>query len=235
MLELHQSLISLQELDEKIEEARARVDEFAPQLEELEAPIAAYDKDIEATRSRLDELRSEERRLERTSDENRARLQKYEERLMRVRDAREEAAARTELDLVSKALDADEQDAVNALDQIRRTELRLDELEGKRAELAEELEPRRNEILEQQSAVQQELDSLLEERSGHTEGLDQQARTMYERVRGGRTRTVLAPITADGACGHCFSMVPIQRQTEIRRGTSLVRCEQCGVILYAEE
>jgi predicted nucleic acid-binding Zn-ribbon protein len=44
---------------------------------------------------------------------------------------------------------------------------------------------------------------------------------------------VLAPLTSEGACGNCFNVLPVQEQTEVRRGESLRRCEGCGVILYA--
>ena len=42
---------------------------------------------------------------------------------------------------------------------------------------------------------------------------------------------VIAAVTADGACGHCFGMIPLQQQTEIRQARDLTRCEACGVIL----
>jgi predicted nucleic acid-binding Zn-ribbon protein len=41
----------------------------------------------------------------------------------------------------------------------------------------------------------------------------------------------IASLTPDGACGHCFSLVPLQVQNEIREGRSMVTCEACGVIL----
>ena len=37
-------------------------------------------------------------------------------------------------------------------------------------------------------------------------------------------------MTADGACGRCFSMVPLQIQAEVRAGGRLRRCEACGII-----
>jgi predicted nucleic acid-binding Zn-ribbon protein len=43
---------------------------------------------------------------------------------------------------------------------------------------------------------------------------------------------VVAPLTDEGACGHCFNILPLQEQSEIRRGDKLRRCEACGVILY---
>jgi predicted nucleic acid-binding Zn-ribbon protein len=56
---------------------------------------------------------------------------------------------------------------------------------------------------------------------------------LYERLRMGKASTVLAPLTAEGACGHCFNILPVQEQSEIRNGRVLRRCEACGVILYA--
>lgn len=234
MQELHQTLITLQELDSRIADAEAKVRAFDPQLEELEAPAAELDKEIVATQAALDAHRTGARRLERAADEKRERLKRYEERLMKVRDAREEAAARTELDLVRRAMDADEREAIETMDQAKRTELKLDELTGKRDALRKEIEPRREELTRDRASAEAELDELRQERAGRTQEIAEPARILYERVRGGRTRSVLAALTVDGACGHCFSMVPIQRQAEIRTGATLVRCEECGVILYAE-
>jgi predicted nucleic acid-binding Zn-ribbon protein len=45
----------------------------------------------------------------------------------------------------------------------------------------------------------------------------------------------VADLTADGACGYCFSMMPLQVQNQVRHGTDIVRCEACGVILTAPE
>ncbi len=235
MEELHHSLITLQDLDEQIEGAERKVAEFDPLLEEIDAPVGALEKEIEAVRSTLDEQRTEARRLERAADEKRDRLKKYEDRLMRVRDAREQAAAQSELDLVRRALEADEREAIEKMDQSKRSELKLDELTGKRDAALAELEPRRKALLDERASAVHELEALVGQREGQTDRIAAPARQLYERVRGGRTRTALAALTADGACGHCFSMVPIQRQTEIRRAGALVRCEQCGVILYAED
>ena len=46
---------------------------------------------------------------------------------------------------------------------------------------------------------------------------------------------VVVSLLEDGACGHCFGMVPLQIQNEIRGGAEMLRCEECGVILTAPE
>ncbi|MFO7892359.1 MAG: hypothetical protein R6U63_01380 [Longimicrobiales bacterium] len=235
MDETYQALLDLQELDEKMAEAKAKVREFEPELEELEAPIEELEEQVAAVRSRLDEMKAEERRLERSADDKRAKLDKYEARLEQVRTAREEAAARTEIDLISGAMEADEEDALGLIDQIRRTELKLDELEGKLEALKEETAPKRDELLAERNAAADQLEILKDKRDNKLIRLNDDAARLYERIRGGTTGVALAKLTKDGACGHCFSMIPLQEQNEIRRREALHRCEACGVILFADD
>lgn len=234
MQAVHESLIALQELDRTIDAARERLAAFEPRLEELEAPVLALAKEIGETRKSLENMEAETRRLERGADEKRARLKRYEDRLMRVRDEREAAAATAELDLVKRALDADEQEALQFMDQARRAEIRLDELEERRAEAEQELDPQRTSLVAEREEVEREIEALAARREEQISEIDDRIRQMYERVRGGRTHTAVAELTEDGACGHCYSVVPLQRQAEIRRSGALIRCEVCGVILYAE-
>lgn len=232
MEELYEGLLTLQELDAEIDQAQARLAGFAPELEEIDAPVGSLEREVEGVRGRLTEMRGEMRRLERGAEEKRDRLRRHEERMERVRNPREEAAARTELDLIRRAAEADEQDALTCIEQATRTELKLDDLEKELVRLQSEIEPRREALLEERAAADGELTVLRDRRDNHALRLEPSATQLYERVRAGKTRTVLATLTTDGACGHCFSIVPIQQQSEIRRLRALARCEVCGVILY---
>ena len=235
MEETYQALMELQDLDKRMAEAKEKVREFEPELEELEAPVEELEEQVEAVRSRLDEMKADERRLERSADDKRAKLEQHEARLERVQSAREEAAARTEIDLIEKAVEADEEDALELIDQIRRTELKLDELEGKLEDLREEIAPQREKLLKERDEAAEQLDVLADKRENKLVRLNDEAARLYERIRGGKTDVALAKLTPDGACGHCFSMIPIQEQNEIRRREALHRCEACGVILFAED
>ncbi len=235
MRETYEALIGLQDLDAQIDDARKALAEFQPQLEALEAPVEVKGKEVEGVRGRLNDMKAEMRRLERGAEEKRATLKKYEDRMARVRNAREEAAARTEIDLVRHAAEADEDDAVALMEQVTKLELKLDEMEKDLTQARQELEPRRAELLEAQREAQMALDVLKDQRENRRVRLDDSAVGLYDRVRSGRTRVVLARLTKDGACGHCFSMIPIQQQNEIREDRGLHRCEACGVILYFDD
>ena len=180
-------------------------------------------------------MRIEERRLELSADERRARMKLLQERLKSVRNLREEAAVQAELDLLRRALEGDEQEALTLLDQIRKMEDRLEELESAFDEARAEVEPRRKALVEEQQTVMAECARLQAEREAYSARLPAAALQDYERIRGGGRPVAIAPLTPDGACGHCFNMVPLQIQNEVRDGGVLVPCEACGVLLSPSE
>ena len=233
MDDLRSALLMLQELDTQIAQARSRLEEYAPQIAEVDRPVSTLETDITTTRTRLDDLRSQIRRLEGAAEQKRHRLKQYEVRMERIRNAREEAAARTEMDLVRRAVEADETEALELMEQATRTDLKLDDLEKNLAKAKAEVSPRKESLIGERAQVEEELRMLTDRRQNHAIRLDKPALRLYERVRAGRASVVIVPMTPEGACGHCFNTLPLQEQSEIKSGTKLHRCEACGVILYA--
>jgi predicted nucleic acid-binding Zn-ribbon protein len=232
MEDIKTALLTLQGLDNEIAQAKVRLTEFEPRLAEVDKPIAALETEIEFAQKRLEELRTSVRRLEHAATQKRETLKKYEDRLSRVRNVREEAAVRAEMDLVRRAAEADEVEALELLEQATRTDLKLDDLQKNLEQLRSEMEPQRAELMTAKSEAESELTVLQDRRKNHAIRLEGEALQLYERVRRGRANMVVAPLTDEGACGHCFNILPLQEQSEIRRGDRLRRCEACGVILY---
>lgn len=225
-------LRELQRLDDAISDVARSLEGLDEALEAVERPAQDLESEVGTTRSRLQEMRVEERRVELSGQEKDTRLKKLEDRLGGVRNVREESAVTAEMDMVRRARESDEQEALHLLDQIRRLEDRLGEQSDALESAQAEVEPRRKELAEKRTAGEAELERLRKERAAFTESLDQRELRIYESIRKGGRRA-LASLTVDGACGLCFSMIPLQLQTEIRHGTSLLRCEACGVILAA--
>jgi len=225
------TLKELQELDLELERVRIRVAEFEPLLAEVEEPALALGQEVTTLEGRLQEMKVEERRLERAADDRRARFKALKERQKSVRNLREEAAVQAEMDLVQRSLESDEQEALTLLDQIRKLEERLKEetaaLEAARAEV----EPRRKQLLEDQKGTRDELQVLEARRADYTARVPAKELRSYERIRSGGRSVAVANLTPDGACGHCFGMIPLQVQNEIRSGKALIPCEFCGVLL----
>lgn len=224
------SLQELQKIDAEIERATSRIEGFGPLLEELESQERKLGARIERTRTRLRELRVAERRLERTAEDKRNRLRMLRDRLLKVHNLQQEAAVRTEIDMLRRSVNGDEQEALTHLDQIRKLEDEADQLERKLADEREKAGPRRREIEQEREDAESSLASLRIRREACAAGVGHRERDVYEGLRSNRKGAIVIPITPDGACGRCFSMVPLQIQAEVGVGDSLRRCEACGII-----
>jgi predicted nucleic acid-binding Zn-ribbon protein len=226
-------LKELQKLDNRIEEARRRIADFDPRLQEVEEPALLLQSELGTAKSRLQELKLEERRLELSTEEKRTRRKRLDERLGSVRNLREEAAVSAELEMVKRALQNDEQETLSLLDQLRKMEERARELEINYAEASERVGPKRDELMTERAEAEKELEALRAERARFVSAVNTAELKIYDAIRAGGRTTAVADLTEDGACGHCFGMVPLQLRNEIRHGTELIRCESCGVILTA--
>jgi predicted nucleic acid-binding Zn-ribbon protein len=226
-------LKELQKLDNRIEEARRRIADFDPRLAEAEEPALLLQSELGTARTRLQELKLEERRLELSSEEKRTRRKRLDERLGSVRNLREEAAVSAELEMVKRALQNDEQETLTLLDQLRKIEERARELEANYSEASQRAGPKRDELLAERAEAERELEALRGERTRFAGSVNTAELKVYDAIRAGGRSTAVSDLTDDGACGHCFGMVPLQLRNEIRHGRQLIRCESCGVILTA--
>lgn len=229
---LHQALLELQQIDAEITEAQARSDAFGERFREVEAPLRTLETEVQTLRDRISDLRQLVQKLETGAQNKRERQHAYEQRLDRMRSTREEAAARAEIDLIRRATEADVAEARDVGQELTRAELRLAELSKQLEKVRAEVEPKRAELQTEADSAAEALALLRDRRQNQAVRVEKPALALYERVRGRRDRRALAPMTDEGACGACFNTLPLQEQTEVRRGESLKRCEACGVILY---
>lgn len=227
------ALKELQQLDLRIQEARQRILAFDPALAEVEEPALVLAGEVTTTRNRLQEMRQEERRLQLSTEEKRARVKRLDERLSGVRNLREEAAVSAELDMVRRGLQNEEQEVYTLIDQIRKLDGRLAELEAALKQAQAQVEPRMQGLQGERESAQASLATLEARREAFAESMDKREVRLYESIRSGGRRLAVAELTEDGACGHCFGVVPLQLQNEVRHGRGLIRCEACGVILAA--
>ncbi len=227
------TLKDLQNIDLLLEQIKSRVAEYDPLLAEVEEPALALEQEVATLKGRLQEVQVEERRLEHSADDRRSRSKMIQERLKSVRNLREEAAVRAEMDLLKMALEGDEHEALTLLDQIRKMEDRLNEQQSALEEARTAVEPRRLQLVEEKEKTLQEFALLEEKRKTFAFQVPPRDLQNYERIRSGGRSVAVAALTPDGACGHCFGMVPLQIQNEILKGAVSIACEVCGVLLSA--
>ncbi len=228
------SLREVQKLDERIRSLETRIAGFDPQLAEVEEPALRLEAERDALEERVGRMEADTRRLERAADEKRSRVASLEKRLNEVQNVREETAVRTELDLLRRAVDTDEQEALQLMDQSRRTGVQLEELREATQAARAEVEPRQEAFLKEREELKAEAAELRVKRDAILEGVGAAERRIYESFHNAGRSVVVAALLEDGACGNCYGVVPLQVQNEIRSAARLIRCEFCGVILSDE-
>lgn len=226
-------LLELQIIDQQIRAIQDRVESFQGQLEAVEEPAKQLAEEVAATETRVRDLKLEERRLRLAAEEKRLRVQRLEERLNLVKTVREEAAVQAELGLLRRALDQEEHEVISLLDQIGRLEERLEDQRAGMEEARSAVVPKKEEIRAAQEAIRTEAAELELRRGLFAEGIDRRYLAVYEGLAKGGRKVAVAAMTDDGACGACFSLIPLQLQNEIRSSGRLVSCEACGVIVTA--
>ena len=228
------SLREVQALDDRMREADRVLATFDERLAEAEEPALRLESDLGKLKARIAQMRQDERRLERAADDKRARAGRLELRLNRVTNLREEAAVQTELDLIRRAIDGDEHEALHLLDQIRRSESNLQQLEASAAATRAEVAPQQDSLRAQRAGFEERKVAFRARRELLLDQLRDAERRIYDAfIRAGQ-HVIVAALLDDGACGNCFGIIPLQLQNDIRRSGGLIRCEGCGVILTTE-
>lgn len=230
------SLRELQHLDRRIRGHEREIEGFDPQLAEVEDPALRLEGELDQLRRRLEQMKEDQRRLHRGSEEKKERSQKLGARLGQVSNLREEAAVKAEADMLRRALEADEKDLLQLAEQIQRAELSEVEVAERARVARQEVLPRQEALLARREEVRARVAELRVRRDAVLELLGSAERRVYQSFHTSGRAVVVAQLTEDGACGHCFNVVPLQLQNEIRGGgaTGLIRCEACGVILTSE-
>lgn len=231
-------LYRLQDIDLEIREVQSRIQESAKEIENLRLPAKKLEEKTAKTAERLAGLEVEDRRLERAIADKHRRIAKLEKRLNGVQNVREESAVRSELGTARRAVDQEELDQLSLGDQISRLEGRLGEERTALKDAIAAIEPNRKAIEDSTANDRSRLTELTERREKEAETIDRRHLQIYDNlIRSGRKAVVR--MTADGACGDCFSMIPLQVQNEIQNETREdappVLCEACGVIIAAPD
>lgn len=229
-----EALLTLHRMDLEIARTERELRESVARLAALEESVTRLEEELAQVGAELADRRKEIRAVERTLEEKQVALARARAKVDAVQNQRQYSAATVEYELVKRDLHVLEDRALELLQ-------RAEELEAGRRDLAARLEiaqveatPKREGLIAERDRMEALLATQRQQRTEEAERIDSQILRMYDRIRASRSDVAMAPLTKDGACGHCYTAVTIQQRLEIRSLSRIVRCEGCGVILYPE-
>ncbi len=228
------ALLAVQDDDVAIHELEKQLAELAPRVS---AMAAERDKALTALEQARHAAESEEKRRHEVAErvaQHRAVQEKNQSALNSVTSMREATAATAQLEQSKRMIDEDERE----LAQIGQRLVEANHLVDERERTAADLESAQSQARASLAADQQKLEAQLAEarrvRNEKARAVPRTLLTRYDRIRSRKRVRAVYPLRGQ-SCGHCDTMIPLQRRS-VMSGTGATEiCEGCGVMLYASE
>ncbi len=229
-----ETLLNLQEKDKIVMALEAEREALEPELEELNSRLAAVEETAAAAQVRVEEADERRGELDAKIEGYRIMQERRRQKLEWVRGAKEASNLMAELDLARSVLAKEESEWVRSADRVQEAQRNAEEAAAALEELKAEQAPKREEIAAKQVECDDKLQAAGAERDEAARGLDATMQERYSRIRRGRAPLALYPLR-NGACGHCFTSVPLHRRQKILTSEGIESCEACGVLIYPED
>ena len=229
-----EKLLDLKAKDETLAAAEAAVAAVTDAEAALDERLQRNQKERDSLARLLGDVTAKRDELMRRIEALRVQQGKRQQRLDQVKNVREATAVTAELDLGKQILGREENEWVQAAEEVTRVEGRLATADQVLAEARASQAEERAELAARRAEAESARAEALAARQESASKLDRPLRTRYDRLKGSRSSNALMPLTGF-ACSACFTAVPVSRRGSIRGGLRIEGCEVCGVILYVPE
>jgi len=228
-------LLGLQGLDLEILEFNNRLQELEKQVDDSRNQLDELETRSEKNGAQLAEAEQRLRRFERSVQAGRATLKRLEARGQAVTNMDQHLAVRAETDAARRNLRIAEEEALDTMAEVEQLSTKNDEVTTELETVKSRWEALTSEAERSRAEIASEIAVREERKKAHEVRIEKRLLRLYRQVSGGRAAQALSPLTADGACGNCYTAVPLQRQADIKASRALAVCEGCGVIMYYTE
>lgn len=228
------ALLTVQDDDVVIHELEAQLAELLPRLEVM---AKQRDKAIGGLQQARQTAESEERRRREVAErvaQHRALQEKNEAALNSVTSMREATAATAQLDQAKRMIDEDERELAAIGQRLVEANRIVEERERLAAELETAQQQARQSLAADQQALETKLTQARQERQDKANTVPRSLLSRYERIRSRKRVYAVFPLRGN-SCGHCDTMIPLQRRSMMTGTGATEICEGCGVMLYAAE
>jgi uncharacterized protein len=225
-------LITLQQLDAAIADAKGRIAAHPQRLAEADARLEAARQVVSDASRRLEACQDTRRTLEKEAAVYQSRLSKFKDQLSSVKTNREYQAMQHEIATAQQELGTAEE---KVLERMMEGDAVAAELRQAQAALAaqEQAVAREKQALEQDLArADADMRTAAAGRAALVEALDGRLVTLYGQVAKLRKGVAICTATRDGLCSVCHVRLRPHVFQQVRQNDAIVQCESCQRILY---
>ena len=228
-----QPLFHLQTIEAQLESERAALHSIEQQLKNSPEVVKA-ERDLEQFTSEMDANRKQLRATEREAEDASQKVKKLTSQLYGggIHDSREMGLLQHEIDHAKASQSTLEDEEIRLMEVVENGESELLKLQAALTDAREKREERLPGLQGQLEAIKEALGQSEREREIAASAIPPDQLLMYERLRD-RIGHAVSEV-AGGICQSCRVQLP-SKDVQHARGDSLVRCMNCGRILFAAE
>ncbi len=230
------NLVELQDVDLKIIDLEKSKEEFPIKVETLENEIKEAKGQLETREEELNQLLTEQKKIEEQIVTSKSSLDKSQERLNTIKTNKEYDAVHTEIETQKNLLNTGEKRLKKISQEIETLQSDIEEKRTTAEEVTTKNQPEIDELKTKIAGI----DSVIAEVNKDREKIAAEANKFYLRsynhIRSNRKSgsVISVVVSSSRNCDVCYQMIDPQAINEMRKGSNLVYCQNCGSILIWE-
>jgi predicted nucleic acid-binding Zn-ribbon protein len=227
-------LYELTKIDKELAEIDEEKGDLPEKIRALTESIETIEKTIKEDSTKVEQFETEKQQLVKDNDAYESKISKYDEQ-------KYNAKSNKEYDDIVKSIDG-------YMELIQKNEARIKEIESQNSVVTKDIEERTTKNEEYKKDLEENKDMLNElntefedeekeltaKREMLISKLDDETRSLYERINSGSMKGEATAIVRKGNCSGCYNSVPPQREIEIKMAEEIFTCQSCGRILIDE-
>jgi len=233
MQEKIKKLAELQSIDSKL----AAIDKSRGNLPflvvELEKEINEKNEEISQIESEKESFENEIKDSKALVESSRIMLEKYKHERNMVTNNKEYEALIKEIDFRENTVIDEEEKIVDLNEKLIKNNEALEFLKKSVEDKKSMLEEKKSELETKLAETQDEEKLLKEKRIILVAKIDKHLYNLYRRIYDSKGQVAVVPAN-EGHCGGCFTILPSQKLSELKRADSIVQCDACSRILFYE-
>ncbi len=231
MLDDIQKLLVLQDRDRKILKLKEELARIPVERQELNARISQAQTGLDAAKNQARHLESERKKLELDVEARKQLIEKYSLQQFQTKKNEEYKALSHEIDTCKEAIVKLDDQQLALMEQIESAQRQVSAATQATQESKRSIDSRLADMAAREQNLQKELAEVEANRNELAAGVDDGARSRYERLMKQKGSSVIVGIQ-HGVCGGCHMQLNRQVVVSCQADQEVVTCPNCGRILY---
>ena len=234
MLPVIESLLILQDRDQKIRILRLELKNLPDERTGLDTRLAAGTNQLNTVKEHGRSVEMEKKKLELEAQAKRDSIAKFRMQQFQTRKNEEFQALTNEIKRFETDIEKIEDHEIELMEEAEKIKANTAEAEKEHSQIKAHTERQIGEIATKIKAIEAKLIELEAERAKLSEGIDEDVLYQYNKLfvnKGGLAVVALEHET----CMGCHMKLTTQTAVRVKGNKEILNCEQCGRILYYSE